>query len=72
MLYTGANMHIILNSHLSCKIELKRGVRQGDPLSPLLYVLCVGVLASQIRSFPFISGFCSNAIFYLSGFGKIN
>ena len=57
MLYTGANMHIILNSHLSCKIELKRGVRQGDPLSPLLYVLCVGVLASQIRSSPFISGF---------------
>ena len=56
-LNTGANMRIILNGYLSGKIELKRGVRQGDPLSPLLYVLCVEVLASQIRSFPFISGF---------------
>lgn len=56
-LYTGPNMRIILNGNLSGKMELKRGVRQGDPLSPLLYVLCVEVLASQIRSFPFISGF---------------
>ena len=47
-LYTGANMRIILNGYLSSRIDLKRGVRQGDPLSPLLYVLCVGVLASQI------------------------
>ena len=50
-------MRIILNGSLSGKIELKRGVRQGDPLSPLLYVLCVEVLAVQIRSSPFISGF---------------
>ena len=56
-LYTSANMRIILNGYLSGKIELERGVRQGDPLSPLLYVLCVEVLASQIRSSPFISGF---------------
>lgn len=56
-LYTVANMRIILNSHLSGKIKLKRGVRQGDLLSPLLYVLCLGVLASQIRSSPFASGF---------------
>ena len=56
-LYTGANMRIILNGFLSGRIDLKRGVRQGDPLSPLLYVLCVEVLACQIRSSPFISGF---------------
>ena len=56
-LYTGANMRIILNGFLSGRIDLKRGVRQGDPLSPLLCVLCVEVLACQIRSSPFISGF---------------
>lgn len=56
-LNTGANMRIILNGYLSGKIKLKRGVRQGDPLSPLLYVLYVEVLASQIHSSPFISGF---------------
>ena len=37
-LYTGANMRIILNGYLSSRIDLKRGVRQGDPLSPLLYM----------------------------------
>ena len=36
-LYTGANMRIILNGYLSGKIELKRGVRQGDPLSPFMF-----------------------------------
>ena len=55
-LYAGANMSIIINGYLTEQIELRRGVRQGDPLSPLLYVLCVEVLASQIRASPFITG----------------
>ena len=56
-LYNGANMKIILNGYLTEKIEIRRGVRQGDPLSPLLYVLCVEVLASLIRTSSFITGF---------------
>ena len=50
-------MRIIINDRLSSKICLQRGVRQGDPLSPLLYVLCVEVLASLIRRSPEIEGF---------------
>ena len=38
--YSGANMRIILNGRLTGPIALHRGVRQGDPLSPLLYILC--------------------------------
>ena len=55
--YFGANMQIILNGWLTAPIPLLRGVRQGDPLSPLLYVMCVEVLACQIRNSPNIQGF---------------
>lgn len=56
-LYHGANMQIMINGWLSRKIELQRGVRQGDSLSPMLYILCVEVLAAKIRSTPAIEGF---------------
>ena len=55
--YFGANMRIILNGWLTEPIILHRGVRQGDSLSPLLYVLCVEVLACQIRGSNDIRGF---------------
>ena len=55
--YNGAFMQITLNGWLTDVISLERGVRQGDPLSPLLYVLRVEVLASLIRSSPGIEGF---------------
>lgn len=50
-------MQIIINDHLSSKVCLQHGVRQCDPLSPLLCVLCVEVLASLIRLSPEIEGF---------------
>ena len=56
-LYEGAYMQIILNGNLTSEIPLRCGVRQGDPLSPLLYVLCVEALACQIRLCPEIKGF---------------
>ncbi len=55
--YFGAHMRIILNGYLTEKIFLRRGVRQGDPLSPLLYVICVEALANLVRSAPNIHGF---------------
>lgn len=49
-LYCNANMRVLVNVFLTEQIPLERGVRQGDPLSPLLYVLCAEVLACNIRS----------------------
>ena len=56
-LYDDAFMQIIINDSLSSKVCLQCGVRQGDPLSPLVYVICVEVLASLIRRSPEIEGF---------------
>ena len=50
-------MQIIVHNWLSEEVRLERGVRQGDPLSPLLCVLCVEVLASLICRSPAIEGF---------------
>ena len=56
-LYKGAYMQVLVNDFLSDPISLQRGVRQGDALSPLLYVLCVEVLACKIRVTCDIKGF---------------
>ena len=50
-------MRIILINWLTERISLKRGVRHGDPLSPLLYVLYIEILANLIRDSPRIKGF---------------
>ena len=39
-LYCNATMKVLVNGFLTDQIPLEWGVRQGDPLSPLLYVLC--------------------------------
>ena len=45
-----------VNGHISNSFKLSRGVRQGYPLSPLLYVLVAEALAYNIRSNGVISG----------------
>ena len=56
-LYNGAFMQVLVNDFLSNPILLERGVRQGDALSPMLYVLCVEVLACKTRASPDVKGF---------------
>ena len=50
-------MGFSINGYFSEKIPLQRGVRQGCPLSALLYVLVIEILALQLRLNPNIVGF---------------
>ena len=56
-IYSNATSILNINGFFSEKIKLQRGVRQGCPLSALLYVLVIEVLAIQLRLNPNIVGF---------------
>jgi len=54
--YSGSMSCVSTNGHTSKYFELERGVRQGDPLSPYLFVMVVEVLAGSIRQNEMIKG----------------
>ena len=56
LFYHRVQSAVNVNGYLSSFFNLTRGVRQGCPLSPLLYVLVSEVLAVNIRCNPRISG----------------
>ena len=58
LFYTQVQSAVIVNGDISPFFSLSRGVRQGCPLSPLLYVLVAEPLAVNIRCNPRIPGLC--------------
>ena len=56
LFYTNVESAVIINGWMSSFFKPSCGVRQGCPLSPLLYVLCIEVLACSITSSPAIEG----------------
>ena len=56
LLYSDIRSAILINGFTSDYFKPSRGVHQGCPLSPLLYVISIEVLAANIRSHPDILG----------------
>ena len=56
LFHTDVRSAVKANGHVSNFFALSRGVRQGCPLSPLLYVLYAKVFACTIRANPSIKG----------------
>ena len=57
LLYSNIFSCVIVNDYVSGLFPVTRGVRQGYPLSPLLYILVAETIASAIRKDPNIDGF---------------
>ena len=56
LIYSGVESAVVVNGWTSSFFRPSRGVRQGCPLSPLLYVLCIEILAVSIRGSPDVTG----------------
>ena len=52
LLYSNIHSAVLVNRYTSSPFWPSRGVHQGCPLSPLLYVISIAVLAANLRSHP--------------------
>lgn len=60
--YTGILSTVAVNGHTSSWFSIQRGCRQGDPISPYLFILCVEVLAIMVRENKNIKGIIINDV----------
>ena len=56
LLYHDISSSVIVNGHISDSFKITRSVRQGCPLSPLLYILSLEPVLNKIRNDPTIQG----------------
>ena len=57
LLYTNIFSRVLVNGYTSGAFAVTRGVRQGCPLSPLLYIIVAETIACAIKKDPNIDGF---------------
>ena len=62
ILYNNIESSVINNGYISGAFPVSRGVRQGCPLSPYLFILCAEIMATVIRNEKHIQGISINNI----------
>ena len=60
--YNGIKSSVLVNGTLGKWFHVRRGCRQGDPISPYLFVICVEILGIMIRENSNIKGIKVNDI----------
>ena len=60
LFYTDIESCVLNNGWASHTFKLQRGVRQGCPLSPYLFILSAEILAKAVRKNNIIKGICVN------------
>lgn len=68
MLYKNATSCILYNGHISNFFKVKSGVRQGDPLSPYIFIIAISTLIAAILYAPNIKGITIDDSEYLLTF----
>ncbi len=64
-LYTNLSSVILYNGHCTESFSVSRGVRQGDPLSPFIFILAVDPMAAALKYNENVKGIYFNEIEYL-------
>ena len=66
ILYTDIESCILSNGFCSDRFKIERGVRQGDPLSPYLFILATEILTLNLINNPDIKGIKIDGTEYLN------
>ncbi len=57
LMYRDVEARVLVNGHLSGAFPVASGVRQGCPMSPVLFVLCIEPFGCALRADPSFPGF---------------
>ncbi len=64
LFYTNITSVVNVNGHFTKPIPIEKGVKQGDPISPYVFILCAEILAEYVRNNENIKGITVGSVEY--------